>query len=147
MMEDSHEEVLRTLIEVFENRFRRRLLIRESEPNAEGPLSFLLPTSVEEVELLSEVAERYSLPLVAQGARTASYEHGSEKGALLARFDLMRRTQLPTDLEECWAEAEAGTLWLELDNDLHARGMGLTIYPMSAPRPIGSCVLRCRRLR
>jgi FAD/FMN-containing dehydrogenase len=133
MMEGSHEEALRAAIEVFEGRFRRRLLVRESEPNAEGPLSFVLPTSVEEVELLSEVAQRYSVALVAQGARTA-YEPRSDKGALLVRFDLMRRTRLPANFEEPWAQAEAGTLWLELDDELHARGSGLTVYPTSAPR-------------
>jgi FAD/FMN-containing dehydrogenase len=133
MMEDSHEDVLRALREVFEDRLRRRLLIREGEPNAEGPLSFVLPTSAEEVEFLSEVAQRYSVPLVAQGARTA-YEPGSEKLAILVRFDLMRRTRLPADFEEPWAEAEAGTLWLELDDDLRTRGMGLAVYPTSAPR-------------
>src|SRR5919199_1973355 len=121
MMEGAHEEALRATIEGFEARLRRRLLIRESEPNAEGPLSFVLPTSVEEVELLSEVAQRYSVPLIAQGARTA-YEPGSEKGGILIRFDLMRRTRLPADFEEPWAQAEAGTLWLELDDELHARG-------------------------
>jgi FAD/FMN-containing dehydrogenase len=133
MMKGSHEEALRAMIEAFEDRFRRRLLVRESEPNAEGPLSFVLPTSVGEVELLSEVAQRYSVTLVAQGARTA-YEPGSEKGVLLVRFDLMRRTRLPANFEEPWAEAEAGTLWLELDDELHARARGLTVYPTSAPR-------------
>src|SRR4051794_3775661 len=133
MMEGSHEEALRAMIEAFEERFRRRILVRESDPNAEGPLSFVLPTSVEEVELLSEVAQRYSVALVAQGAITA-YEPGPDKGALLVRFDLMRRTQLPVNFEEPWAQAEAGTLWLELDDELHARARGLTVYPTSAPR-------------
>jgi FAD/FMN-containing dehydrogenase len=133
MIEDSQKKALRALREVFEDRLRRRLLIRESEPNTEGPISFVLPTSAEEVEVLSEVAQRYSIPLVAQGAGTAR-DLGSEKGSLLVRFDLMRRTQLPADFEEPWVEAEPGTLWLELDNNLHARGMGLAVYPTSAPR-------------
>jgi FAD/FMN-containing dehydrogenase len=132
-MEAAHEEALRALIEAFESRLRRRLLVQQREPDTEGPLSFVLPTSVEEVELLSEVAARYSVPLVAQGAMIA-YEPGSEKGGILVRFDLMRRTRLPADFEEPWAEAEPGTLWLELDNELHARGRGLAVYPTSAPR-------------
>src|SRR3954467_4053528 len=105
MMGASHEEALTALIEALEDRLRRRLLVREREPNTEGPLSFVLPTSVEEVELLSEVSHRYSVPLVAQGSRTA-YESGSDKGSLLVRFDLMRRTRLPADLTEHWVEAE-----------------------------------------
>ena len=133
MKEDSHQAALKAIMEVFEDRLMRRLLVREREPSTEGPLSFVLPTSVEEVELLSEVSQRYSVPLVAQGARTA-YEPGSEKGGLLVRFDLMRRTRLPADLMEHWVEAEPGALWLEVDNDLHTRGMGLTVYPTSAPR-------------
>jgi FAD/FMN-containing dehydrogenase len=133
MKEDSHQAALKAIMEVFEDRLMRRLLVREREPSTEGPLSFVLPTSVEEVELLSEVSQRYSVPLVAQGAKTA-YEPGSEKGGLLVRFDLMRRTRLPSDLREHWVEAEPGALWLEVDNDLHTRGMGLTIYPTSAPR-------------
>jgi FAD/FMN-containing dehydrogenase len=133
MMEKGHEQALRALEAVFEDRLRRRLLVQERAPNAEGPLAFVLPTSVEEVELLSEVAERYSVPLVAQGARTA-YEPGSEKGSILVRFDLMRRTQLPDDLAEHWVEVESGALWLEVDDDLRTRGMGLTIYPTSGPR-------------
>ena len=132
-MEAYHQEAVRVLIEAFEDRLRRRLLVREGGPVTEGPLSFVLPTSVEEVELLSEVAARYSVPLVAQGAMTA-YEPGSVTGGILVRFDLMRRTRLPADLEESWAEAEPGTLWLELDNALHARGRGLAVYPTSAPR-------------
>jgi glycolate dehydrogenase FAD-linked subunit len=79
------------------------------------------------------VAHRYSTPLVAQGAGMAR-DPGSEKGSLLVRFDLMRRTQLPADFEELWVETEPGTLWLELDYNLHARGMGLAVYPTSAAR-------------
>lgn len=133
MKEDSHQAALRAIIETFEDLLVRRLLIREGEPNTESPLSFVLPTSVEEVQLLSEVSQRYSVPMVAQGARTA-YESGSEKGGLLVSFDLMRRTRLPADLAEHWVEAEPGALWLEVDNELHSRGMGLTVYPTSAPR-------------
>src|SRR5919199_1042177 len=148
-MEESHEEALTTLREVFEHRITQRLvqrrsLVREGKPSAEGPLAFVLPVSAEEVELLAEVAERYSVPLIALGARTApnpqiSTEQGStlsdmKRGSILIRFDLMRRTRLPTDPEEPWVEAEPGALWLELDNDLRARGRGLAVYPTSAPR-------------
>ena len=130
-MEASHEEALNLLRNVFEDRIRRRLVDREAE--GESRLSFVLPASAEEVELLSEVSERYSVPLVAQGSRTA-FEAGSEKGGILIGFDLMRRARLPADPEEAWAEAEPGALWLELDNYLHARGRSLAVYPTSAPR-------------
>lgn len=91
--------------------------------------------SAEEVQILSEVAKRYSVPLVAQGALTdPDRKIGVMKGSILIRFDLMARVQLPADYEEPWAEAEPGALWLELDNYLHARGRGLAIYPTSAPR-------------
>ena len=149
MTEASHEEALRTLREVFEHRITQRLiqrqrLIREGKPDIEGPLAFVLPVSVEEVQLLAEVAERHSVPLVALGAGTApspevdleeeSIPSNVKKGSILVRFELMRRTQLPADPEEPWVEAEPGTLWLELDNDLRSRGRGLTVYPTSAPR-------------
>lgn len=150
MTEASHEEALRTLMEVFEHRIARRLvrrrrLIREGQPEAEGPLAFVLPVSAEEVQLLAQVAERHRVPLVALGAGTApdpdetgtevgSVLRDAKKGSILVRFDLMRRTRLPADFEESWAEAEPGALWLELDNDLRARGRGLAVYPTSAPR-------------
>jgi glycolate oxidase len=115
-MEGSHEEAL-------------------AKSDADGPLAFALPVSAEEVELLAEVAERYSVPLIALGARTEPDPGtGPEQGSILIRFDLMRRTRLPAGPEEPWVEAEPGALWLELDNGLRARGRGLAVYPTSAPR-------------
>jgi len=84
------------------------------------------------VQLLAEVAERYSLPVVALGAETAR-EPGLEEGSILVRFDLMHGFKLP-ESDELWVEAEPGVPWLELDNNLHARGEGLVVYPTSAPR-------------
>jgi len=132
-MEASREEALSLLRGVFEDRLRYRLVDRE--PDDESHSAFVLPVSAEEVQILSEVAKRYSVPLVAQGALTdPDRKIGVEKGSILIRFDLMARVQLPADYEEPWAEAEPGALWLELDNYLHARGRGLAIYPTSAPR-------------
>ena len=88
--------------------------------------------SAEEVRLLAEVAGRFSVPLVALGGGTIS-EDAVEKGSILVRFDLMRRTQLP-DPEEQWAEAEPGVSWLQLDDELRLLGRGLAVYPTSAPR-------------
>src|SRR5215212_11359015 len=88
--------------------------------------------NAEEVELLAQLAARHSVPLVALGAGTAP-ESDAQKRGIAVRFDLMRRTRLP-ESEEMWVEAEPGASWLQLDDDLRARGMGLAVYPTSAPR-------------
>ena len=67
-MESSGNDALIALREVFEDRIRERLI--DVEPNVERHLSLVLPVSAEEVQILSEVAERYSVPLIAQGALT-----------------------------------------------------------------------------
>ena len=89
------------------------------------------PLNTEEVQILSEVAKRYSIPLIAQGAGTSP--EAEENDGLLVRFDLMRHTLLP-DGDEPWIEAEPGTVWLEMEDELRARGRGLAVYPTSAPR-------------
>ena len=88
--------------------------------------------NAEEVELLAREAARHSVSLVALGAGTAP-ESGAGKQGIAVRFDLMRRTRLP-DGEEPWVEAEPGVPWLQLDDELRVRGMGLAVYPTSAPR-------------
>ncbi len=133
-MKAPHNEALEVLKDTFGDRIRQRP-VREGERDLEDHLTFVLSLSAEEVELLAEVAEHYSVPVVALGASTApGLESDSEQGSILVRFDLMRRTQLPADPEESWVQVEPGTPWLELDNDLRARGQGLTVYPTSAPR-------------
>jgi FAD/FMN-containing dehydrogenase len=84
------------------------------------------------VELLAREAARYSIPLAAMGGGT-SPEPVAEEGKLLVRFDLMRAVRLP-DRDEGWVEAEPGTPWLKLDEELRLRSMGLAVYPTSAPR-------------
>jgi FAD/FMN-containing dehydrogenase len=133
-MKAPYGEALEVLGKTFEDRIKQRVA-RRRERDAEDHLAFVLPVSVEEVELLAEVAARYSVPLIALGARTSpDLETSSEQGSILVRFDLMRRTRLPEDPEELWVWTEPGKPWRELDNDLHARGRGLTVYPTSAPR-------------
>jgi hypothetical protein len=61
MTEDSSAAASRAVIEVFEVHLKRWLLVREGEPDTEAPLSFVLPTSFEEVELIPELATRYSV--------------------------------------------------------------------------------------
>ena len=129
-MEALHEGMLTAIEEAFRDRLKRK--IPEQGSTSDGALASVLPTSAEEVGLLARTAERYSVPLVALGAETAP-ETPAKEGCVLVRFDLMRGLRLP-DPDEPWAEAEPGALWLELDNNLRARGQGLTVYPTSAPR-------------
>jgi len=130
-MEAIHEGALAAIEEVFEDRLKRRPQ-GSTGSVPDGALASVFPTSAEEVVLLADVAERYSVPLVPLGAETAP-QTPAKDGGILVRFDLMRGLWLP-DSDEPWAEAEPGALWLELDNDLRVRGQGLTVYPTSAPR-------------
>lgn len=130
-MKSVYEEALRTLRETFGDRIEAHL-VRKEERDAGGALASVLPVSADEVELLAEVAERYSIPLVALGAGTVS-EPAAEEGAIVVRFNLMRALRLP-EHEEPWVEAEPGASWLQLDDNLRARGWGLAVYPTSAPR-------------
>ena len=129
-MEARHEGMLAAIEKIFGDRLKRKTPEQGSSSN--GALASVLPTSAEEVGLLAQTAERYSVPLLALGAETAP-EMPAKGGSILVRFDLMRGLRLP-DPDEPWAEAEPGALWLELDNNLRARGQGLTVYPTSAPR-------------
>src|SRR5215212_4779875 len=131
MSEDQREEILRALEQSFGDRLNRGP-IRGEEPGTEDVFASVLPMNAEEVEILARVAARHSVPLVALGAGTAP-ESGAEKQGIAVRFDLMRRTRLP-DGEEPWVEAEPGMPWLQLDDELRARGRGLAVYPTSAPR-------------
>jgi len=138
MTEDIDEEALRLLKEIFEDRFDYRFDRRQlqaEKPNTGGllPLASVSPVSAGEVQVLAELAGRYSVPLVALGAETA-YEPGTrEKGSILVRCDLMRKVWLK-GFRETWARAQPGASWLELDDNLHTRGWGLAVYPTSAPR-------------
>jgi FAD/FMN-containing dehydrogenase len=131
MSEAQREEALRALEHVFGERGKRGS-IRGEEPGTEDALAFVLPRNAEEVELLAQVAARHSVPLVALGAGTAPGS-GAEKQGVAIRFDLMRRTRLPHG-DESWVDAQPGASWLQLDDELRVRGMGLAVYPTSAPR-------------
>src|SRR5215207_10819426 len=131
-MESPHERALRGLEEVFGDRLKRTESAQPGVPDVGDALASVSPMNAEEVKLLAEEAGRYSVPLVALGAGTAS-KADVEGGSILIRFDLMRGLRLP-EHEEPWVEAEAGTSWLQLDDDLRVRGIGLAVYPTSAPR-------------
>jgi FAD/FMN-containing dehydrogenase len=129
MTESSHEQALKTLEKTFKDRIRRPSGEKEAKS---GALASVLPLHAQEVELLAREAARYSMPLAAVGGGT-SPEPIAEEGKLLVRFDLMRGVRLPHG-DMGWAEAEPGTPWLKLDEELHLRDMGLAVYPTSAPR-------------
>ncbi|MEJ7871236.1 MAG: FAD-binding protein, partial [Rubrobacteraceae bacterium] len=120
------EEALAALREIFGDRLKRG-----PEPE-DHTLAAVSPRDAEEVERLAVVAGRLSLPLVALGAGTLDRGEGGKNGVLV-RFDLMGATQLPDD-DETWVEAEPGATLLSLENNLEARGLGLAVYPTSAPR-------------
>jgi FAD/FMN-containing dehydrogenase len=76
-MEPAHERALRDLEEVFGDRLKRG----PAPPGARdagGALASASPMGAEVVEFLVEVARRYSVPLVALGAGTASTPGGRE---------------------------------------------------------------------
>ena len=129
MAQSSYEQALKTLEKRFKDRIRRPSGDNETKS---GALASVLPLHAQEVELLAKEAARYSIPLAAVGGGT-SPEPVAEEGKLLVRFDLMRGVRLP-NRDGGWAEAEPGTPWLKLDEELRLRDMGLAVYPTSAPR-------------
>lgn len=127
-MEGLHKEVRRKLEGIFVDRIRAA---QEKDPGISGAVASVMPANAEEIQLLAEITRRYSVPLTPLGAGTAAGVEERE-GSILVRFDLMRRTHLPDDRP--WIEAEPGARWLHMDDELHDRGWGLTVYPTSAPR-------------
>ena len=129
-MESPHERALRGLEEVFGDRLKRTESAPPGVPDVGDALASVSPMNAEEVKLLAEEAGRYSVPLVALGAGTAS-KADVEGGSILIRFDLMRGLRLP-EHEEPWVEAEPGATWLQLDDPL-ARGDGASPSTLRAP--------------
>ena len=129
-MEITYQQALEALETTFEDRLRRPGTVNGEAEG--GALASVLPLHAEEVILLSQVAARYSLRLVPVGAGTAPGEPYGKNG-ILVRFDLMSGIRLPDNDKE-WVEAQPGTPWLKLDNELHRHGRGLAVYPTSAPR-------------
>ena len=131
-MVSPYERALRDIEEVFGDRLKRAGPAPPGVPDIGDTLASVSPMNAEEVKLLAEVAGRYSVPLVALGAGSAS-KADVESGALLIHFDLMRGLRLP-EHEDPWVEAEPGASWLQLDDLLRTRGWGLAVFPTSAPR-------------
>ena len=131
MRDALHGEALEAIEGIFGDRMQRDLV---GEEGAHGEaLALVSPVNVREVELLAEVAGRYSLPLTALGAGTALDAPGTSGKDVLVRFDLMRDVRIRGG-EELWVRAEPGAPWLELENNLSTHGWGLAVYPTSAPR-------------
>jgi FAD/FMN-containing dehydrogenase len=131
MKDALHGEALEAIERIFGDRTTQGPV---GEEGAHGEaLAVVSPLNVREVELLAEVAGRYSLPLAALGAGTALDAPGVPGKGVLVRFDLMRDVRIRGG-EELWVRAEPGAPWLELENNLSTHGWGLAVYPTSAPR-------------
>lgn len=126
------EGALKTLKERFGSRFVQRT-VGESAPGAKDTVASVYPQSVEEVESLTRLAARHSIPLVARGAGTAIYPGKPPRG-LTVRFDARRQIRIPEGEEENRVEVEPGVTWWALEERLRERGMGPRVYPTSAPR-------------
>ena len=134
-MEHSRQDwVLSAVEEIFGDRAGRpvRYAVGAGSGDAHA-LAVVSPTSAGEVERLAEVAARFCVPLVGLGAGTTVSGTASPAGHILVRFDLMGGMRLPGS-DEPWVEAEPGATLLGLENNLGTRGMGLAVYPTSAPR-------------
>jgi FAD/FMN-containing dehydrogenase len=127
--EQRRDELLESLTEIFGERVKRPQA--HDGTGAGGVLASVQPSGAEEVRRLAEVAAEHSVPLFPLGAGTAF--EAVPPGSILVRFDLMRSVRFPGP-EEPWIEVEPGATWLELEEALHRPGLGLAVYPTSAPR-------------
>jgi glycolate oxidase len=132
--EQRRDEALESLTEIFGARVKRPRARDGSDPGGvpASALASVQPSDAEEVRCLAEVAARHSVPLLPLGAGTA-FEPVPVRGGILVRFDLMRGLRSPRPGEP-WIEAEPGATWLEVEEVLRPAGLGLTVYPTSAPR-------------
>jgi glycolate oxidase len=126
------EGALKTLEGRFGSRFVHHATVGVA-PSDKDAVASVFPQSVEEVESLTRLAARHSIPLVARGAGTAIYPGKPPRG-LAVRFDAMHQIRLPSVEEENWVEVEPGATWWALGERLCERGMGPRVYPTSAPR-------------
>ena len=126
------EDTVKILKDRFGSRFVQHA-VGEAAPGAKDTVASVYPQSIGEVESLTRLAARHSIPLVARGAGTAIYPGKPPRG-LTVRFDAMRQIRIPEGEEENWVEVEPGVTWWTLELRLRERGMGPRVYPTSAPR-------------
>lgn len=127
-MEESRARGLEALTALFGERCER-----PAEPEEAGIVASVLPVDAGEVRRLAEIAARCSLRIVSAGGGTAPGEPAEKEGGVVVRYDLMRSIRTP-ERGAGWVEAEPGVTWLALDRELRRGGMGLAVYPTSAPR-------------
>ena len=125
----AHNEFYAELEERFGHRYKAH---PDRGQEADSPTAIVVLADVEEVEFLAELAGRYSVPLVPEGAGTAP-ELGRPPAAISVRFDLMREASVPQP-PGYLVEVQPGLPWLHLEDHLRDHGRGLPVYPTSAPR-------------
>ncbi|WP_047865720.1 FAD-binding oxidoreductase [Rubrobacter aplysinae] len=123
------EELQRIFVELLGERFKKT----GSEGGGSFPLGEFHPLHAEEVSRLSRDAARHGVPVVASGGGTSPESPEYPTDSIVVNLGFMQSIKLRHD-GGGWAEAEPGTLWLALDNELRQRGKGLAVYPTSAPR-------------
>ena len=79
------------LEERFGGRYKTHL---DREREVDGPMAVVSPVDGEEVEFLAELANRYSVRLLPEGAVTVP-KLRRPPGAVSVRFDLMRGVSVP----------------------------------------------------
>lgn len=119
------------LQEELEERFGDRYKIRP-EREEDALIGVVSPVDIEEVQLLAELAERYSRRLAPEGAGTAP-KMRRPPSEISVRFDLMREASVPQP-PDYLVEVQSGLPWLQLEDHLRNHGRSLPVYPTSAPR-------------
>src|ERR687886_281704 len=99
---------------------------------ADAPMAAISPANIEEVEFLAELAGRYSVPLIPEGALTAPKLRKPPE-AVTVRFDLMREVSAPQP-PDFLVKVQPGIPWLQLEDHLRNYERSLPIYPTSGPR-------------
>lgn len=125
----AHKEFYEKLEERFGHRYKAH---PDHRQEADSPTALVIPADVEEVKFLAELASKYAVPLVSEGAGTAP-ELRRPPGAISVRFDLMREVSVP-QAPGYLVEVQPGQAWLHLEDHLRNYGRGLPVYPTSAPR-------------
>ncbi len=91
------------------------------------------PVSTEEVLQLVKFARTKKIPLVPRGAATSGYGGVIPiKGGIVVSFTHLNKV-IKIDKANKTVTVQPGVIWQKLDNILHEEGLGLCLYPSSAP--------------